>query len=111
MLICVAIVAVLATAVYGSLVTFWPWNTALTLKHYQFAETSAYGWSPYFNSLTLASLTALCGTVIIFSALTVLKRASVRAAASCDADAEYGTDGGSRLSAGFGLHLLFQSRV
>ncbi|MGO4095128.1 putative 2-aminoethylphosphonate ABC transporter permease subunit [Vibrio cholerae] len=65
-LICVAIVAVLATAVYGSLVTFWPWNTALTLKHYQFAETSAYGWSPYFNSLTLASLTALCGTVIIF---------------------------------------------
>lgn len=66
MLICVAIVAVLATAVYGSLVTFWPWNTALTLKHYQFAETSAYGWSPYFNSLTLASLTALCGTVIIF---------------------------------------------
>lgn len=65
-LICVAIVAVLATAVYGSLVTFWPWNTALTLKHYQFAETSAYGWSPYFNSLTLASLTAVCGTVIIF---------------------------------------------
>ncbi|MGL5654579.1 MAG: putative 2-aminoethylphosphonate ABC transporter permease subunit, partial [Vibrio sp.] len=64
--ICVAILAVLAMAVYGSLVTFWPWNTALTLKNYQFSETSTYGWSPYFNSLTLASLTALCGTVLIF---------------------------------------------
>lgn len=53
-------------AVYGSLVTFWPWNKALTLNNYNFAEMSTYGWSPFFNSLTLAGWTAVIGTAIIF---------------------------------------------
>ncbi|WP_435433627.1 putative 2-aminoethylphosphonate ABC transporter permease subunit [Vibrio tapetis] len=66
LVICTAIVAVLAMAVYGSLVTFWPWNKALTLSNYNFAEISTYGWSPYWNSLTLASWTALIGTFVIF---------------------------------------------
>ncbi|SON52300.1 ABC transporter, permease protein [Vibrio tapetis subsp. tapetis] len=66
LVICTAIVAVLAMAVYGSLVTFWPWNKALTFSNYNFAEISTYGWSPYWNSLTLASWTALIGTFVIF---------------------------------------------
>ncbi|MBY7800018.1 putative 2-aminoethylphosphonate ABC transporter permease subunit [Vibrio fluvialis] len=64
--VCGAIVLVLGMAVYGSLVTFWPWNKALTLNNYNFAEMSTYGWSPYFNSLILATFTALIGTVVIF---------------------------------------------
>ncbi|PML20152.1 phosphonate ABC transporter permease [Vibrio breoganii] len=64
--ICIAVLGVLGMAVYGSLVTFWPWNKALTLNNYNFSELSTYGWSPYFNSLTLAGLTALIGTVVIF---------------------------------------------
>ncbi len=65
-LISVAVLAVLGMAVYGSLVTFWPWNKALTLNNYNFAEMSTYGWSPFFNSLTLAGWTAVIGTVVIF---------------------------------------------
>ncbi|HCG7308732.1 TPA: putative 2-aminoethylphosphonate ABC transporter permease subunit [Vibrio parahaemolyticus] len=65
-LISVAVLAVLGMAVYGSLVTFWPWNKALTLNNYNFAEMSTYGWSPLFNSLTLAGWTALIGTAVIF---------------------------------------------
>jgi len=65
-LISVVVVVVLGMAVYGSLVTFWPWNKALTLNNYNFSEMSTYGWSPYFNSLTLATWTALIGTAIIF---------------------------------------------
>ncbi|HIF5873484.1 TPA: putative 2-aminoethylphosphonate ABC transporter permease subunit [Vibrio parahaemolyticus] len=65
-LISVAVLAVLGMAVYGSLVTFWPWNKALTLNNYNFAEMSTYGWSPFFNSLTLAGWTALIGTAVIF---------------------------------------------
>lgn len=65
-LISCAVIAVLGMAVYGSLVTFWPWNTALTLNNYNFAEMSTYGWSPYFNSLSLATWTAIIGTAIIF---------------------------------------------
>ncbi|MHA2780118.1 putative 2-aminoethylphosphonate ABC transporter permease subunit [Vibrio harveyi] len=65
-LISIAVLAVLGMAVYGSLVTFWPWNKALTLNNYNFAEMSTYGWSPFFNSLTLAGWTAVIGTAIIF---------------------------------------------
>ncbi|HCG5586712.1 TPA: putative 2-aminoethylphosphonate ABC transporter permease subunit [Vibrio parahaemolyticus] len=65
-LISVAVLAVLGMAVYGSLVTFWPWNKALTLNNYNFAEMSTYGWSPFFNSLMLAGWTALIGTAVIF---------------------------------------------
>ncbi|WP_394126001.1 putative 2-aminoethylphosphonate ABC transporter permease subunit [Vibrio hepatarius] len=65
-IISVAVLAVLGMAVYGSLVTFWPWNKALTLNNYNFAEISTYGWSPFFNSLTLAGWTAVFGTAIIF---------------------------------------------
>lgn len=64
--ISLAVIGVLAMAVYGSLVTFWPWNTTLTLNNYNFAQISTYGWSPYWNSLTLASWTALLGTGLIF---------------------------------------------
>lgn len=66
LIICSAIVLVLGMAIYGSLVTFWPWNTALTFSHYQFSRVSTYGWAPYFNSLTLAFFTAFFGTVVIF---------------------------------------------
>lgn len=62
----IAVLAVLGMAVYGSLVTFWPWNKALTLNNYNFAEISTYGWLPYVNSLTMAGWTALIGTVVIF---------------------------------------------
>ncbi|WP_117232414.1 putative 2-aminoethylphosphonate ABC transporter permease subunit [Vibrio maerlii] len=65
-LISLAVIAVLGMAVYGSLVTFWPWNKTLTLNNYNFAEMSTYGWSPYFNSLTLAGWTAVIGTTVIF---------------------------------------------
>ncbi len=65
-IISIAVLAVLGMAVYGSLVTFWPWNKALTLNNYNFAEMTTYGWSPFFNSLTLAGWTALIGTAVIF---------------------------------------------
>lgn len=65
-LISVAILTIIGMAVYGSLVTFWPWNLTLSLNNYNFAEFSTYGWAPYFNSLQLASLVAVIGTVLIF---------------------------------------------
>ncbi|MDA0119737.1 putative 2-aminoethylphosphonate ABC transporter permease subunit [Vibrio sp. T11.5] len=64
-LISLAVITVLGMAVYGSLVTFWPWNKALTLNNYNFAEMSTYGWQPYFNSLSLATWTAIIGTTLI----------------------------------------------
>ncbi|MFA0140331.1 putative 2-aminoethylphosphonate ABC transporter permease subunit [Vibrio kanaloae] len=65
-IISAAVVIVLGMAIYGSMVTFWPWNKALTLNNYNFAEMSTYGWTPFFNSLTLGAWTAIIGTVLIF---------------------------------------------
>ncbi|PTP44791.1 putative 2-aminoethylphosphonate ABC transporter permease subunit [Vibrio splendidus] len=64
--ISVAVVIVLGMAIYGSMVTFWPWNKTLTLNNYNFAEMSTYGWTPFFNSLTLGAWTSIIGTVLIF---------------------------------------------
>ncbi|MEI8595686.1 putative 2-aminoethylphosphonate ABC transporter permease subunit [Photobacterium sp. Hal280] len=66
-LISLAILSVIVMAIYGSLVTFWPWNTALSLNNYNFAEVSTYGWAPYFSSLKLAAMVALAGTLVIFT--------------------------------------------
>ncbi|WP_299662337.1 putative 2-aminoethylphosphonate ABC transporter permease subunit [uncultured Psychromonas sp.] len=65
-IISIAVLAVLGMAVYGSLVTFWPWNKALSFNNYNFSEMSTYGWSPFWNSIELASWTALLGTILIF---------------------------------------------
>nr|PMH61509.1 phosphonate ABC transporter permease [Vibrio lentus] len=65
-IISAAVVIVLGMAIYGSMVTFWPWNKALTLNNYNFSEMSTYGWTPFFNSLTLGAWTAIIGTVLIF---------------------------------------------
>ncbi|MCC4783084.1 putative 2-aminoethylphosphonate ABC transporter permease subunit [Vibrio lentus] len=65
-IISAAVVIVLGMAIYGSMVTFWPWNKALTLNNYNFSEMSTYGWAPFFNSLTLGAWTAIIGTVLIF---------------------------------------------
>ncbi|MBC7001644.1 putative 2-aminoethylphosphonate ABC transporter permease subunit [Photobacterium sp. BZF1] len=65
-LISLCILTVIGMAIYGSLVTFWPWNLTLSLNNYNFAQFSTYGWAPYFNSIKLASFVAVFGTVIIF---------------------------------------------
>ncbi len=62
-----AIVGIMAMAVYASLIKFWPYNLALSLKHYNFdAVDGASGWHVYWNSLTLAVGSAFLGTIIIF---------------------------------------------
>jgi iron(III) transport system permease protein len=66
LMISAAVVVVLGMAIYGSMVTFWPWNKALTLNNYNFAEMSTYGWTPFYNSLTLGAWAAIIGTVLIF---------------------------------------------
>lgn len=68
------IVTIISMAIYASFVTFWPWNLTLSLNNYNFNEVSTYGWSPYFNSLTLAFWVAVIGTVIIFIGAYVIEK-------------------------------------
>lgn len=64
--ISVAIMTVIGMAIYGSLVTFWPWNLQISLHNYNFAQFSSNGWQPYFNSLKLGGLVAVVGTITVF---------------------------------------------
>ncbi|MEO8651089.1 MAG: putative 2-aminoethylphosphonate ABC transporter permease subunit [Hyphomicrobiaceae bacterium] len=58
--------AVLGMAVWASFVTYWPYNLALTLRHYIFENADSSGWQPFFNSLKVAAYTAVLGTMVIF---------------------------------------------
>lgn len=60
------IMAVIGTAVFASLVTFWPYNLELGLGSYQFEQFDPLGWQVYWNTLGFALVTALVGTMIVF---------------------------------------------
>ncbi|MEC6797319.1 putative 2-aminoethylphosphonate ABC transporter permease subunit [Photobacterium sp. S4TG1] len=65
-IISVAIITIIGMAIYGSLITFWPWNLNISLHNYNFNQFSADGWQPYFNSLKLGFLVAIIGTLTVF---------------------------------------------
>jgi len=68
------ILGVLLMAAWASLVTRWPYNLALTLKNYAFAEFDSNGWGAYWNSVILATWTALIGTVVVFVGAYLLEK-------------------------------------
>jgi iron(III) transport system permease protein len=61
----------LAIAVY-SLVARWPYNLTPTLRHYQFDTVG--GYAPLWNSVYVAALTALVGTVLAFGGAYVVEK-------------------------------------
>jgi len=71
------IVGVLGTAVWASFITYWPYNLSLTLKNYDFGTFDAAAWSPYFNSIQMAALAALLGTVIVFTGAYMVEKTKV----------------------------------
>jgi iron(III) transport system permease protein len=79
-LVAAAMVAVLGMAVYTSFVTFWPWNLEPTLRHYTFGLAEFGVLDAYFNSLLIATLTALVGTPFIFVTAYLLDKTGRRQA-------------------------------
>lgn len=71
------IVIMLGTAVWASFITYWPYNLSLTLKNYDFSVFDADGWSPYFNSIKLATLAAVIGTAIVFTGAYIVEKSKV----------------------------------
>lgn len=73
-LMCATLLGVLGMAVYSSLVTFWPYNLSLSLKHYLFNDTAGGGWLAYTNSLKLAVCTAIFGSALIFTGAYLMEK-------------------------------------
>jgi iron(III) transport system permease protein len=68
------VAAVLGVAVWGSFITYWPYNLTLSLKNYNFAEFEPNGFGPYFASLHMAAIAAVLGTAIIFSGAYLIEK-------------------------------------
>ena len=68
------IAAVLAVAVWGSFVTYWPYNLSLTLNNYDFETFEPNAAGPYFASLRMATLAAIGGTAIIFCGAYLIEK-------------------------------------
>jgi iron(III) transport system permease protein len=72
--IALALTGIVAVAVWGSLIRFWPYNLSLTLDNYDFARFDAAGWQAVWLSIKLSLLTAVFGTAIIFILAYSLER-------------------------------------
>ncbi|MGH6816836.1 MAG: putative 2-aminoethylphosphonate ABC transporter permease subunit, partial [Hyphomicrobiaceae bacterium] len=68
------IVSILGVAVWGSFVTYWPYNLTLSLKNYNFGTFEPAGWGPYFTSLQMAVLASVTGTALIFTGAYLVEK-------------------------------------
>jgi iron(III) transport system permease protein len=73
-LIALIILAVIGMAVWASFITYWPYNLSLSLKWYDFSDFEPNGWGPYVNSLKLAALVSVIGTVLVFTGAYLIEK-------------------------------------
>jgi iron(III) transport system permease protein len=76
-LIASGIIGIYLIIVASSLVHRWPYNLGLTLKHYRF--DSIGGYTAILNSLWVATLTAVAGTLITFAGAYLVEKCRTRA--------------------------------
>jgi iron(III) transport system permease protein len=69
------IAAVLGVAVWGSFVTYWPYNLGLSFKNYDFETFEPNAAAPYFASLEMAAIAAVAGTSVIFCGAYLIEKA------------------------------------
>lgn len=78
MVLCFSVVGiillVIGTAVYASLIQFWPYNLSFTLSHYQFTGLAGGGWESWSNSVKMASWVAVLGTLFIFTTAWMVEK-------------------------------------
>jgi iron(III) transport system permease protein len=70
----VFLLAVLGMAVYTSFIKLWPYDKSFSLRHYAYGLIDAGVINTFFNSLRMAVLTAVIGTMFIFGAAYLLEK-------------------------------------
>jgi iron(III) transport system permease protein len=68
------LIGIVGTAVWGSLIKFWPYNLSLTLGNYDFGRFDSAGWGSLLVSIEMAGLAAIIGTAIVFVVAYLLER-------------------------------------
>ena len=70
----VFILGLILVCQYAALVKFWPYDLSLSLRNYDFNRTDGGGWAAYRNSIQLAGMTAVFGTVIVFTGAYMVEK-------------------------------------
>ena len=65
-LVAIFIVGLLGVCQFAALIKFWPYDLSLSLKNYAFDLMDGGGWDSYYNSIQMALLTAVFGTLVVF---------------------------------------------
>jgi iron(III) transport system permease protein len=70
-----AILSIVAVSQFAAVVKFFPYNLTLTWAHYDFDQKGGGGWASYGNSIRLALLTGVIGTVVVFAGAYLVEKA------------------------------------
>lgn len=73
-LMAVFIVGIIAICQFAALVRFWPYDLSFSLGNYAFDKMDGGGWGAYYNSLKMAGMAAVIGTVIVFIGAYVVEK-------------------------------------
>ncbi len=73
-IIALLVLAMLGMAVFASFASFWPYNLTPSLRHYTLGLLDAEVGVAFFNSLKMASGTALFGTALVFVGAYLLEK-------------------------------------
>lgn len=65
-LVTVFILGILFMCQYAALVRLWPYNLSFSMRNYAFDLMDGGGWASYWNSIRMASYTAVVGTGVVF---------------------------------------------
>ena len=73
-LVGIFIVGLIGVCQYAALINFWPYDLSLSLTNYNFEVMDGGGWDSYVNSIQLGLLTAVVGTIVVFSGAYVVEK-------------------------------------
>lgn len=73
-LVALFMLLILGVAVWGSFVTYWPYNLTLSLRNYDFANFDPSGWAPFVNAVKMGLMTSAIGTVVVFVGAYALEK-------------------------------------
>jgi iron(III) transport system permease protein len=73
-LVAIFIVGLLAVCQFAALVKFWPYDLSLSLKNYAFDVMDGGGWQSYRNSIQMALMAAVIGTVVVFTGAYMVEK-------------------------------------
>lgn len=74
-LVSLFILGMIAMCQVAAVVKFWPYDLTLTTKNFAFDLMDGGGWAAYGNSIRLALLTALFGSLVVFAGAYMVEKA------------------------------------